>query len=179
MRSSSIIILGLIFVGCAGNEQSEAEKILEEAYIQEKVDSTMMSLDEEMELYKQSLLWDTVGIDQSGLEIVSAEFVKTSEYSNYKSVKISYKNVTDKDIKAIRFKWYGLNAFDEPADCGNSSNEGFGSGYMDDGLKAGKTTSGTWSISSRDGDRIIKAWPYEVVFKDGTKWKSTYIESEL
>ena len=136
----------------------------------------MRSLDEEMELYKESLQWDTVGIEKSVVEIISATFIKSSEYSNYKSVKISYKNVSAKDIKAIRFKWYGMNAFDQPADCGDYSNLGFGAGYMDDGLKSGKTKSGVWDISSRDGDRIVKAWPYEIVYLDGSKWKSSYVE---
>ena len=179
MKKLFIIFLGLLFSSCSGNDKSEADKILEEIYVQDKVDSTMNALDDEIELYKQSLLWDTVGLEQSGIKIVSAKFVKASEYSNYKSIKITYKNISNKDIKAIRFRWYGLNAFGEPADCGDYSNEGFGSGFMDNGLKTGKTTSGTWSISSRDGDEIKKAWPYEVVFEDGTKWKSTYIEYDL
>jgi hypothetical protein len=67
-----------------------------------------------------------------------------------------------------------LNAFDEPADCGNISNPGFGGGYTDIVLKTGKSSSGTWSVLSRDGDKIVKAWPYEIVYEDGSKWKSEY-----
>lgn len=49
---------------------------------------------------------------------------------------------------------------------------GVGGGYDDDGLRPGKVKSGTWSVMSRNGKKILNAWPYEVVFSDGTKWKA-------
>ncbi len=82
---------------------------------------------------------------------------------------MSYKNVSGKKISAIRFKWYGENSFDEPADMGGLK-EGWGSGFADDGLRVGATDYGTWSILSRDGKKILIAYPYEVAFADGTKW---------
>jgi hypothetical protein len=49
---------------------------------------------------------------------------------------------------------------------------GFGKGSTDRTLRAGKTSSGEWQALSRDLKKIIIAWPMEVVFEDGTKWKA-------
>ena len=169
-----IIIICFLFISCGPKKESRAEKILREVEIDRKVDSTMKSADEEIKQDLINLNWDTIGIQYSGIEITKAEFIKENEYSNYKSVRIFYRNNSTKNIKAIRFKWYGLNAFNEPADCGNISNPGFGGGYTDIILKTGKSNSGTWSVLSRDGDKVVKAWPYEIVYEDGSKWKSDY-----
>ena len=67
--------------------------------------------------------------------------------------------------------WYGTNAFNEPAELGNAVARGFGSGFSDDELKAGRTSNGTWNILSSDGKKIKLAWPTEVSFTDGTTWK--------
>lgn len=101
------------------------------------------------------------------VEVLSAEFIKRS-YSNYKDVRIKYKNVSDKKIEAIRFEWYGENAFGEPADMGTS--DGKGQGFTDDPIHPGKSDSGVWSVLSSDGKKIIGARAYEVVFSNGTKW---------
>lgn len=104
------------------------------------------------------------------VQILSARFTQ-EEYSNYKNVRLSYKNVSQKIIKAIRFRWHGLNDFGDNADMSNGFNDGTGGGFTDDRLKPGRTDYGTWDILSRDGDKIDAAWAYEVVFTDGTKWK--------
>lgn len=119
----------------------------------------------------KSALFDTVGISQAPVKVLSAKLVER-EYSNSKDIRLAWKNVSGKDVAAIRFKWYGLNAFGEPADMGNTSIlAGFGSGFVDRSLKPGKSDSGNWSIMSKDGKKIVLAWPYEVAFEDGTKWK--------
>ena len=169
-----IVIIGFFFISCGPKKETKAEKMLKELEINQKVDSTMRASDEKIKQKLINMNWDTIGIQNSGIEITKAEFIKENEYSNYKSVRLFYKNNSTKNIKAIRFKWYGLNAFDEPADCGNISNPGFGGGYTDIVIKTGKSSSGTWSVLSRDGDKIIKAWPYEIVYEDGSKWKSDY-----
>lgn len=113
--------------------------------------------------------YDTGGLYLAPVKVTSARFV-TKEYSNYKDIALRYKNVSDKMVTAIRFKWYGENAFSEPADMGGLS-EGWGGGFTDDPLKPGSSDYGQWSILSKDGKKILIAYPYEVVFKDGTKWK--------
>lgn len=113
--------------------------------------------------------YDTGGLYLAPVKVLSAKFV-TKEYSNYKDISLTYKNVSGKRISAIKFKWYGINAFNEPADMGGLS-EGWGSGFSDDGLRAGATDYGTWSILSKDGKKVMIAYPYEVAFENGTKWE--------
>lgn len=114
---------------------------------------------------------DTVGISQAPVKVISVRLVER-EYSNYKDIRLTWKNVGSKKIEAIRFKWYGTNAFGEPADMGsNSMTEGVGGGFTDRPLKPGKVDSGTWEIMSKDGKKAM-AWPYEVAFEDGTKWNA-------
>jgi hypothetical protein len=118
---------------------------------------------------KKKALFDTVGLYKAPVKILTAKVVKV-EYSNTKNVYLAYKNVSGKTIKGVKFRWYGMNAFDEPADLGDYSNEGFGGGFDDDILRPNKTDSGTWNIYSRDAKKIVLAWPYEVSFSDGSKW---------
>ena len=89
----------------------------------------------------------------SPVKIISAKFVQ-EEYSNYKSVRLVWKNISNKKIAGIKFSWTGTNAFGEPADVG-----------------AGAYGSIGGAILSRDGKTITKAWVTEVAFVDGSKWK--------
>lgn len=112
---------------------------------------------------------DTAGLSEAPVKVLSFKFI-TEEYSSYKSVRLSWKNISKKRINAIRFKWYGLNAFNEPADMGTGFS-GLGGGYTDDPLSPGQSDAGTYSSITRDGKKLVLAWPYEVVFADGAKWK--------
>ena len=114
--------------------------------------------------------YDTAGLYLSPIKVISARFVE-KEYSNYKDVSVRYKNVSNKKVSAIRFKWYGENAFNEPADVGGLYRNGWGGGFDDEGLSVGRTTSSVWNILSKDGKKILIAYPYEVAFADGTKWE--------
>lgn len=121
-------------------------------------------------LYKNNLL-DTAGVYKAPVKVIAARLVQR-EYSNYKDIRLTYKNVSNKTITAIRFSWYGLNSFNEPADMGSTLiRAGFGGGFTDGRLMPGKSNSGTWEILSKDGKKVVLAWPYEVAFEDGTKWK--------
>ncbi len=144
--------------------------------------STSLSLTDSIDIARKSdsmtkaiikdALFDTIGVSMAPVKVLSAKMV-TREYSSYKDIWLSWKNVGTKKIVAIRFKWYGTNAFSEPADMGSAGlQEGFGGGFADRSLGTGKRDEGTWSIMSRDGKNVVMAWPYEVAFEDGTKWKS-------
>jgi len=74
-------------------------------------------------------------------------------------------------VSAIKFAWYGLTAFGEPAEMGSVVLEGYGGGFDDDILRAGKSSTNTWNISSRNAKKIVIAWRKEVVCEDGTKWE--------
>jgi len=118
----------------------------------------------------KNALFDTVGLSKSPIKVISAKIVQ-QDYSTFRSVKLRYKNISGKAISGIRFKWYGTNAFNEPADLGNSFAEGFGAGFTDEEMRAGKVESSQWDVLSRDAKKIQLAWPYEVSFADGTSWK--------
>jgi hypothetical protein len=115
-------------------------------------------------------LFDTVGLYKAPVKVLSAKIVK-QEYSTYRNVRLRYKNISAKTISAVKFNWYGVNAFNEPADLGNSMAAGFGAGFTDDILKAGSSEAGIWNVLSRDAKKIELAWPIEVSFSDGTNWK--------
>lgn len=144
------------------NKTSEADKVINDIRISEMTDSIINNTSKNMYL-------DSTGMDKSPVRVTSAKFV-TEEYSNYKKIRLSYKNVSDKTIQAIRFEWYGENAFGEPADMGTSVVAGAGGGFTDEKLRPNASSSGNWDILSRDGKKILMARAYEVVFEDGTKW---------
>jgi hypothetical protein len=129
------------------------------------VEATLTQIREEK--HGEGAKYDTGGLYLAPVKVLSAKFV-SKEYSSYKDIALRYKNVSQKVITAIRFKWYGKNAFDEPADVGGYN--GWGGGFRDEPLSPGATDYSEWSISSRDGKKILIAYPYEVVFEDGTKW---------
>ena len=118
----------------------------------------------------QKALFDTVGLYKSPVKVIYARLVK-KEYSNYKDIELQYKNVSKKTIEGIKFTWYGLNVFGDPADMGNGIVKGFGGGFSDEHLSANHKTTSQWGILSNDGKKVVLAWPIEVVFADGTKWK--------
>ncbi|HET9430456.1 MAG TPA: hypothetical protein VFO70_04730, partial [Chitinophagaceae bacterium] len=107
------------------------------------------SISDSREEYGVRAMYDTAGLYLAPVKVLSAKFV-TKEYSNYKDISLSYKNVSGKKIEAIRFRWYGENSFNEPADMGGIL-EGWGGGFDDDGLKPGAKGYGTWGILSKDG----------------------------
>ena len=112
---------------------------------------------------------DTVGLSKSPIKVLSNRLV-TQEYSDYRNISISFKNVSNKPIDGVKFMWYGETAFKEPADMGGVI-DGFGSGFADKTIKPNKSMTMSWDISSRNAKKVILAWPFEVVFTDGTTWK--------
>jgi hypothetical protein len=159
-QSLSFILLVISFLSC--KQQSQADKIVQSYKLDQMVDSAIKK-------DLTNLAIDTSGLYKSPVKILKVKFFK-GEYSS--EIQLTYKNVSSKDIAAIRFKWYGLNAFGEPAAMGGSSTiDGLGGGFADNTLKAGKSTESIWTVYSRDGKKIIQAWPYEVAFEDGTKWQ--------
>jgi hypothetical protein len=137
-----------------------------------------MSVESQYEKLKDSILknqfrkraFDTTGISKSPVIVLNSKFVE-KEYSNYKDIQLTYKNVSNKKIQAIRFEWFGENSFGEAADMGSSLLLGEGGGFTDEILSPGRKSTGTWEIFSKDGKKIITARAYEVAFTDGTIWK--------
>lgn len=163
-------ILLLAMTSCINPIEEEKRRKAAENEKPGHVIVTQAQVDSRVNDIYATALYDTVGSASSPIQVLSYKLVE-KEYSNYKDVSLTYKNVSSKPVAAVRFRWHGLNAFGEPADMGGSV-EGFGAGFDDNTINPGKKKSGTWSISSRDAKTITKAWPYEIVFSDGTKWKS-------
>ena len=102
------------------------------------------------------------------VEIISSRPYREDDYSRFKGVELTYKNISKKAIAGIRFHWIGINAFGDPADMG--AEQGSGGGFDDDELRPGHTTTSQWEIHSNDLKKLTKVWVYEVAFKDGSKW---------
>lgn len=159
------LCLSLLFIACKEIKKDKAVDDLRSLEIKQRAAEMTDSLIKGAQ--EHALFSDTLGISSSPVKVISARPVK-EEYSSYKDISVTYKNVSGKNISAIRFKWYGINAFNEPAEMGGM--DGFGSGFTDSKLRAGKSETSEWSILSKDLKKVIKAWAYEVVFEDGSKW---------
>ena len=155
----------LSFLSCQDNATPETNLSFEDSVridreARAKVDSMMTSM-----------AFDTVGVSEAPIKVINARLVKR-EYSNYKDISLTYKNISDKKVSAVRFAWYGETAFGDAADMGTSVREGFGGGFDDEGLRPGKSKTAQWSILSRNAKKVVLAWPTEVAFEDGSKWES-------
>lgn len=128
------------------------------------------TIDSMVQATLKSALFDTIGLSDAPITILKKWFTQ-EDYSNYKNIALTYKNVSNKRITAIRFRWYGETAFGDPADMGTTLQEGFGGGFTDQTLGPDKARTSEWSILSRNGKKIILAWPTEIMFEDGTKWE--------
>ena len=147
-----LFIVTLIFFGCEKEKSPE-----EQAEFNREVSNLLKSTLKEVYL-------DTTGIANSPIKVISSKIIK-EDYSNYRNIRLTYKNVSKKTVEAIRFQWYVENAFGELAD------EGKGYGFTEERLKPNRTNSSVWKMLSRDAKKIIMARAYEIVFTDGTKWK--------
>lgn len=167
LKFCSLAILMIYMLSCNTGAQNGSHGLT----LADSTDITSRS-DSMTQAVIKDAAFDTAGISQAPVKVLTAKLVGR-EYSNSKDIHLAWKNVSSKQVAAIRFKWYGLNAFGEPADMGNTSIlAGFGSGFVDRSLKPGKSDSGSWGIMSKDGKKIVLVWPYEVAFEDGTKWKA-------
>jgi hypothetical protein len=177
MRKISFFLLAsILFISCNNSSKNKDN-------LSTEVDTSVTGYDDinvesQYEKLKDSILknqfrkraLDTTGISKSPVIVLNSRFVE-KEYSNYKDIQLTYKNVSDKKIQGIRFEWFGENAFGEAAEMGRSLLLGEGGGFTDEILSPGRKSTGTWEIFSKDGKKIITARAYEVAFTDGTIWK--------
>jgi hypothetical protein len=106
---------------------------------------------------------DTIGLSTSPIKVISTKLIE-EEYSNDRSISITYKNVSGKNIDGIRFHWMTSGTWGVE-DMGRYS-----SLRTDELLKAGRTHTRIWTIRS-DNKKKCFAWPHEVVFSDGSIWQ--------
>jgi len=113
---------------------------------------------------------DTVGLYLAPIKILSASIVE-SVGGDYRNVKLKYKNISDKKIFGIKFRWKCVDVFGEPADVGSSLFKGYGQGFVDKELKPNENTRATFEVLSNTAKKVLLAFPFEFAFDDGTKWE--------
>ena len=166
---ASVFILSSCQQGSVKTEKQQQKEL--DSFSQAKYgESTSEHVKKMTDSIMAAALFDTIGLYKSPVKMLSAKVVR-KEYSSFRSVYLRYKNVSNKTISGVKFRWYGTNAFNEPADMGTSLTSGFGGGFTDETLKPGRADDGTWDVLSRDAKKIKLAWPIEVSFEDGTNWK--------
>nr|MBC7612937.1 hypothetical protein [Pseudopedobacter sp.] len=168
MKSLKLLFIAIFLFSCTNQQKSRANTdSIGDQSEEEFRDSAMAAMKEDS---NNRIFGDTVGSYKSPIRVLSSKVVK-AEYSSYRNVELTFKNYSDKKVTGIKFRWYGVNAFNEPADLGNDLFEGYGDGFTDKEIKPGKTSTLTWEANSRRAKKILKAWAYEVAFNDGTSWK--------
>lgn len=170
MKKIALAVFCAFIISCKGtshlNDASLTDSLPNGVTEAELRDSISKVVDKDI----ANSLIDTIGLYKAPVKVLSAKLFK-KEYSNYRDIRLTYQNISKKTISGIKFRWYGTNAFGEAADMGNGIVEGFGGGFTDDELKPNRKETGEWSILSRDGKKVVIAWPIEVAFADGTSWK--------
>jgi hypothetical protein len=155
----SIILLFLIFLGAYLRKNDVKHDFAKE--LQEK--NTADSL-------KAFHSIDSINtINKSCPIVIKSAYFKKREYSIYQNVVINYKNVGDKPVKAIKFEYHGQTVFGDPADIGSN---GIGSGFTDEIIKPGHSSTGVWNTLCSNGDTITFVRAYEVLYADKSKWRA-------
>nr|WP_068890373.1 hypothetical protein [Pedobacter panaciterrae] len=172
MKKFALSLISYVLISCNVKPvQTEAEKNAQlDSFSMEKYGKTSEERIKDMtnEVIDKAF-FDTSGLSKSPVKVTRAILFK-KEYSSYRDIRLTYKNISRKPVAGIKFRWRGINAFGDPADMGGTQ-EGYGGGFTDDVLKPGKTETGEWSILSRDGKKVVLAWPIEIAFTDGSKWE--------
>jgi hypothetical protein len=105
----------------------------------------------------------------SPIKITKATLLKNN-YSDHKDIRITFKNMGKKNIKAIKFEWFCTNSFDEPANGRFFYGEGRFTENSIHLLKPNQSKTEFWEDFSTDADKIIKIRAFYIVYTDGTKW---------
>jgi hypothetical protein len=171
-----LLVIVALISGCGGkpsikfdSAEVRAERARQDSIaLADSLSAVEAEMNKSAKRYTKESFEDTTGLSKSPVIVTRAVFFQ-EQYSSFYSVRLNYKNVSGKTISAIRFEWYGENAFGEPADMSGGIS-GYGGGFTDEPLKSGASRNSFWSILSRDGKKVIGARAYEVAFADGSKW---------
>ena len=102
--------------------------------------------------------------ENSKVEIIKVSITHNEYSTKWDNIKVTFKNNSNKTIKAIRFRWYDIkNSFDEQLDIH------YGGGDMEENVGPNQKTSGEWETYE---DRITSAKAYvsKIIYTDGTTW---------
>jgi hypothetical protein len=159
MKKVIIFIILIGFFSCDfKNSQKKEELTFEEQLEVKKI------TDSYLQEARDNIGMDTSGQSNSPIKILKFRLVPHSEYSNYKDIELTYKNVSKKKIEGVKFSWYCKNVFGEVAENGQSW------GVTDEPILPNETTKSQWQMNSKDAKKIKNVIVTEVVFQDDSKW---------
>jgi len=167
MKKIILAFIILILISCTNKKSNKPEPIIQENNSSKNTEENKE--EKIIDSVKHNFL-DTQKNKNSPVKIISATLLN-NQYSDHKDIKLTYKNITRKNIKAIKFEWYCENAFDKPASGQFFFVKGITRGHTDILLKSRRVESKIWEDFSTDAYTIIAARAYYVVFADGTKWE--------
>jgi len=167
MKKIILTFIIIILFSCTNKKNNKIELIIQDNDLTKNTEEKKER--EIIDSVKHSFL-DIQKTKNSPVKIISAQLLK-NQYSDHKDIQLTYKNTTQKNIKAIKFEWYCENVFDKPASGQFFFVKGITRGYTDILLKPKKKESKIWEDFSTDAYTIIAARAYYVVFADGTKWE--------
>lgn len=155
------LVITVAFLGCGESKQEKKYEVS-----QHELDSFQNTLKKNA---INNVVSDAMANIKDAPVIVTSYKVVKAEYGNYRNVYLEYKNVSKKKVSAIKFRWYGENAFGDAADIGYN---GIGGGFTEHPLSAGASNDGEWEVLSNNLKKLKSAWVSEVMFADGTKWET-------
>jgi hypothetical protein len=154
------VCISLVFlIGCKTPEEKEKEQ-----HVKDSITSIVL---ERLAKNRIENLFNNKELKNAPVQVVYCKFVPR-DYSEDKNVEIGYKNISKKNIIAVKFSWYGENIYGEPAHM--LTGNGYAGGSSELLIKPQEEATVTWNTFSRDGKKILGSRPEEVVFEDGTKW---------
>lgn len=176
MKTKILTLIILILVSCTNQNKTSNLAIHNKASYKQIEPQNILTPSDSL---KKSFT-ETLNTDESPVQIISSKLSDT-QYSDHKDIKLTYKNVSKKSIKAIKFEWYCENALEKPASGRFFFVKGKSEGYSDILLKPKETRSQIWEDFSTDANKIIKARVHFVMFSNGTNWelKKTETQSSL
>lgn len=146
-----------------------------------KWDSLLYEVDTITGDYKKNLNispdhFDTTGITEMPIQILSKEFISEKDYFGLdeKYILIKYKNISKKTITGVKLRWFCEDGFGEPSlmiNISGSVKMSIGEDSNGERLKPGESGEIKYKHSYETGDRIVSAWAYQVGFDDQTIWK--------
>lgn len=173
-----IIVVIAAIVGFFGCTNKPNKKGTEVSVKKSKWDEWMIILDtssnKDMYLFKRDH-FDTTHISESPIEILSIDTSHTniifSDIKDDDVLIIHFKNISNKTIEGVKMRWYCEDAFRDPCFLSPSYGIGFeiGEGQSDDHILPGKTGKVKW-VGFFSKMNVVKAWPYQVAFSDGSTW---------
>jgi len=163
----SSIIFSFMFTSCkqdkqptqvAKNQMSYEDSIKLEMYLDSAYEAQMKKIELNSEIERETKS------QKSPIQVTDVSFYY-GEYSNFQTIRIKYKNISDKKVVAMKFEWYDLkDAF------GDEVKPTYEGGMSEQVIGSGRKSTSEWDILEQ-GVKIGKAYCSEVVFEDGTKWE--------